>query len=122
MCNDRGFRQLVKEPTRINHLLDLVLSDLDESVLKATVLPQIADHNLVLLEVDINLMSSPPVERTVWLYDSANWTALRSFFASTNWSWLRGLDSDSAAEELTDFILSSAKNFIESFFEAHCEG
>ena len=44
-CEERGLRQLVREPTRKEHLLDLVLSDF-ESV-KCTVEPEVADHKVV---------------------------------------------------------------------------
>ena len=115
MCSDKGLRQFVNSPTRINHLLDLVLSELDEPLVKVTVLPEIADHNLVFTEINANLSTAPPLERMVWLYDSADWRGLRNFFANTDWSWLSALDSDTCAEELTSFILDSAKNYIEHF-------
>ena len=43
VCLERGLKQYIKEPTREQHLLDLVLSDLG-SLVKTRVTPGIADH------------------------------------------------------------------------------
>ena len=51
-CQRHGFQNYVTMPTRGNHLLDLVLSDLADHV-RCEVLPPISDHNLVLAFVSI---------------------------------------------------------------------
>ena len=48
LCLDKGWKEHVRAPTRKQYLLDLVLSDLSNSV-KTEVLPSIADHKLILL-------------------------------------------------------------------------
>ena len=45
ICRDAGLKQLVKEPTRKQYLLDFVLSNIPELV-NVTVLPEISDHKL----------------------------------------------------------------------------
>ena len=50
-CDDLGLQQKVRQPTREGHLLDLVLTDVPGVV--ARILPAIADHKLVMAEVDI---------------------------------------------------------------------
>ena len=47
ICDDAGLLQKVREPTRNQYLLDLVLTDLSES-LRVEVLPAITGHKLVM--------------------------------------------------------------------------
>eukprot|EP00969_Alexandrium_andersonii_P044695 1961025-Alexandrium_andersonii.AAC.1 len=49
-CSPLGFVECVRQPTRELHLLDLVLSDCAE-ILEVSVLPELADHRLVLVHV-----------------------------------------------------------------------
>ena len=44
-CSESGMQQLVREATREQYLLDLVLSDVEAC--KCKVLPRIADHCLI---------------------------------------------------------------------------
>ena len=56
-CTDHGFRQTVGAPTRGNHLLDLVLTDMDE-VTDSCVLLTIADHCLVRSYIELQVPES----------------------------------------------------------------
>ena len=70
-------KQLVKEPTRKQYLLDLVLSNIPELV-KVTVLPEISDHRVVNIEVNAVVSISPAIERTVWMFTKADWDGLKA--------------------------------------------
>ena len=50
-CRDLGLCQIVREPTRERSLLDLVLTDVANA--RASVLPAVADHKMVLITTDI---------------------------------------------------------------------
>ena len=63
-CQEAGFKQRVKEPTREKHLLDLVLTDLEK--VSCIVLPKIADHCLVLATLKISLPQAETVQRQAW--------------------------------------------------------
>ena len=65
-CDDLGLQQKVRQPTREGHLLDLVLT-------VARILPAIADHKLVMAEVNFKVPEHVIVARTVWLYHQADW-------------------------------------------------
>ena len=54
-CCEHGFHECVKKPTRDNHLPDLVLTDLDESVVRTTVHPRISDHNIIDVSLQFSL-------------------------------------------------------------------
>ena len=65
ICKDHGLKQLVTEPTRGPKLLDLALSSLNGAV-SASVVPSIADHNGVMVSVNIPAPKLHTIERTVW--------------------------------------------------------
>ena len=47
-----GLKQVVKEPTRGDYLLDLVLTDSPE-LLTVSVLPEISDHRVICIDVEV---------------------------------------------------------------------
>ena len=53
-CDDFGFTENVKAPTRDGNLLDLVLSDLS-TLLFTKVLPGVSDHLMVLATCNIGI-------------------------------------------------------------------
>jgi hypothetical protein len=75
-CTDAGLQQLVREPTRDQYLLDLVLSDV--VAMKCKVLPKIADHCLVHSHFNITVPKTDIKERLVWNYSQADWEGVRS--------------------------------------------
>ena len=66
---------MVKEPTRNDYLLDLVITDIGGSVAK--VLPKIADHNAVLVKVPKLAIKELEVEREVWMLKKAKWNSIK---------------------------------------------
>ena len=71
-----GFKQRVKAPTRDDHLLDLVLSDIEPT--RVSVLNKISDHNIVLAVFDFGVPDVVSVCRTVFDYKKANWSGISS--------------------------------------------
>ena len=72
--------QRVKKPTRNGHLLDLVVTDMVG--VTAMVLPSIADHKLILAELNFTVPERSMVERTVWKYEQADWERMRDMLAN----------------------------------------
>ena len=75
-CQSYGFSQLVKAPTRSfiesngvlkEYKLDLALCDLP-TVTKCTILPQIADHKLVLVTVNASVPTEVVIPRKCWAF------------------------------------------------------
>ena len=60
-CADFGFTERVCSPTRLNNLLDLVLTDA-ESLVKTKVLPSIADHSVIEATMALSVPESVVVE------------------------------------------------------------
>ena len=111
---DFGLVQGVREPTRGDYLLDVVLSDM-HSLASTKVLPPIADHGLVMSTFDVGTVTIDPVERFVWDFHKANWHEFRSSISNVDWKTLLAAGSvDDVVEKLTHKILEVAKAHIPS--------
>ena len=99
ICREVGLKQLVREPTRGDYLLDLVLSDVQELV-SVRVLPELSDHRMVSIDLDVVVPAFQTVPRLVWDTKFANWDDLRRDISATNWASLLSADSvdDSVAK------------------------
>lgn len=102
-CQELGLEQIVHEPTRGNYLLDLALTDIPEA--KATVLPAIADHRVVQIQLDLTVPKTQAIRRQVWKYAEADWQRLREELEELDWNFLQNQEPDAGAEYLTQTIL-----------------
>ena len=107
-----GLKQQVKEPTRFqpNHLLDLVLTDM--VVVRCEVLPKIADHAVVAVEVEWQVAEEKRQPRKVWQMGAADWVRLQALLEEQDWCFLSELDPDEGAEKLTQIILKLSRECI----------
>ena len=64
-CGDFGFRECIRQPTRNEYLLDLMLTDIDGRI-KSEVLPKIADHLCTCVRFSLNITRGEEVRREVW--------------------------------------------------------
>ena len=110
-CMEYGFDQYVKQPTRDQHLLDLVLSDMGEALSSRVVAP-IADHNGVLTKFHFSLETFGCNPRPVWNFRSADWDGLFDFLNSANFGFIEFDNVHTATQKFTDLILASAAQFI----------
>ena len=114
VCASQGLKQHVKEATRGDYLLDLVLSDLG-SCLRCSVHPGILDkdHRSVICHIDISIPATPVSSRMSFDFGKAKWKELRQFYRNVDWSALLPQDDpDKAALDFTEFLLFHAKRFI----------
>ena len=70
-----GLRQLVNEPTREDHLLDLAFTDLDEA--RCKVVGKIADHKGLALALPLSVPRVEIQSRLVWQFGDADWEGLK---------------------------------------------
>ena len=70
-----GIKQMVRNPTRGNYLLDLICSS--HSDLKVHVGPQIADHATVIATLPDSLETRHFAPRRIWHFKDANWEAMK---------------------------------------------
>ena len=102
VCDYYGMWQAVKEATRNEYLLDLVLTDIQNS--SAAVMPYIADHKGVWIKLPFAEVLEMSLEREVWHLSSADWTGLKKSLAEVSWAPLgRGTAEDALAFFLETF-------------------
>ena len=82
MCMTRGMRQLVKQPTRYENLLDLVITDIPSATVEVGA--KIRDHNCVKAGLNLTVQQSFKLKREVWDYRKANWGRMRDMLEDTN--------------------------------------
>ena len=110
-CAAQGFDERVRTPTRGDHLLDLVLTDLEDSV-HCEVSAKLVDHALVKGTVHFGLPTTTVTDRECWLFRKADWKELNAYFAKVNWETVLTGTADDAASAFTDFVLQAARRFI----------
>ena len=89
----------MREATRGEYLLDLVLSDTEG--VKCKVIPKIADYGAVLVQYGLPVPGTVFKEREVWSYGKADREGLRTNQATVDWNALYSYSVDVAADLLT---------------------
>ena len=98
LCDFHGLSQIVREPTREQNLLYLAICDLVGAT--ATVLPKIADHKGVRVDVPMTVINEVGISRTVWHLKSADWDKLEK-------NWVKSIGVFlAAAQQKTPSITS----------------
>ena len=109
-CLANGLKQHVKERTRDEHLLDLVISDLEPR--NVEVLPKVSDHNMVLAVFDIGIPESEVICRTVFDYGQADWQSIKRNLCAHDWRRIDDMDVDCAESYLHDSILDILRSHV----------
>ena len=111
-CSERGLQQHVREPTRGDYLLDLVISDVGP-LIRTKVVPGIADHSGVLCTMSCPVPVAVAVQREVLLFGRAKWKELRQAIENHDWSSdiVEG-DADGSAVRFEERLLYFIHRFI----------
>ena len=117
MFDNSSLVQLVQEPTRKANVLDILLTNRSDQVLRVDILPVISDHDIVFSEMDSRSSKQPQKPRMIPLYKKANWDNIRQ-----EMKWMTDTieskdDSDTAAansqwESFRDTLSTSIKTHI----------
>ena len=110
VCLKSGLRQIFRGPTREQHLLDLVITDI-ESV-SVVVASKIADHAVLLASLNLPIPQTVAQWRQVWLYTKADWEGLKADLRDTDWSYIDKCSASESAARMTNLILSCAERHI----------
>ena len=113
MANSLGLAQIVKEPTREDQILDLVLTDLAASTSTFAAIGT-SDHNPVLVKLDIPVSRDKPYRRKVWRYDKADYWGMRGHLSSVDWNQALLTDPDTACSNFTDIVCEAMDIYIPS--------
>ena len=110
VCRVHGLRQAVRGPTRGEHLLDLVLSDIPG--VTATTTAAVADHMGVLAVVPFSVPEVAAHQRTLWDFRRADWEQLQARLSETDWSFISRCQPDDGSAGVTERILDAAADCI----------
>ena len=100
-----GWEERVRKPTRGEHLLDLVLTDLGSAV-TTKVAVGISDHKVVLGAVDVGVSRQEAASREVFLFGQAPWPAIRKRLQEHKWEdEFADLNADDTAKVFEETIL-----------------
>ena len=120
----QAFDNLVAVQGLVNHvtfpthegggLLDPVLSDLPEDNVSCWQLDRVgsSDHHAVLTHIRLNAAREEAVPRTIWLWEEANWPALRQALSNTDWETLLVEDVEKKVSVLTSQLLVLQSQFV----------
>ena len=109
-CDEAGLTQKVRKPTRNEHLLDLVLTNIPGTTTK--VAPGIADHKLVTAELVFKVPEQVTLTRMVWQFANADWDLMREMLRTAPWENMKAMGASDAADFFNKTIQESASHCI----------
>ena len=78
IIDEHGFTQMVKDPTRKDNILDIVLTNNVEIIINnVRVTPGISDHDMVLFEVNLTCRKKRPVKRKIYIRKRADTSRIK---------------------------------------------
>ena len=81
LISDFSFTQMVTEPNRLDNVLDLFLASNHTLVQKVEIYPGIADHDVMVADVNIKPTLGRQESRSVPLYRKTNWDSFREYIS-----------------------------------------
>ncbi len=119
IMNLNSLRNVITSPTRVTDttstLIDPILVDQDQPILKSDVLPippDISDHKATLVILPHELSSSSSYTRNVWNYKRADFDKLNELIINTDWSILNTGSVDEATQQFTTKFVELSKQCI----------
>ena len=112
VCNSLNLRQAVTEPTRLDQILDLVITDLPVT---CTTLANCgsSDHNPVLFQIKKPVYCEKPYRRKVWKYNHADFWGMRGHFSNYDWDAVfESNDPEECCTQVTKVITDAMDMFI----------
>ena len=115
---DYNLLQQVKEPTRLNNILDLCFTNSPSFVSSTEVIPGVSDHDAVVVNISMKPKLIRPVKRKIYLYKKADFTSMeeciRVFDNKLSPEYLRSKTVDELVNEFNQLIMNAMNEFIPS--------
>ena len=96
-----SLRNIIKEPTRGNALLDPVITSFEQSILDSGIISisqYVSDHSATFLVIPFEYCWHTSYKRKVWLYKRADYTGIDNRIGQFDWSPLLTLPLNEAVE------------------------
>ena len=122
LLDDFSLVQVVSEPTRGENVLDFFLTSNHTLVNDIKISPGIADHDIVVANVNVKPKISKQVPRKVPLFRKANWTDFKIYMAKKKTEILDNFQQESVEEIWNTFKIALQKGIsqfvpIENWFK-----
>ena len=112
ISKDLGLKQLVSDPTRGEYLLDIVLADFGE-LMQVSVLPSLADHRVVCMDINVNISRSEATSREVLDFKHADWDGLKLAIKTCSWcNFLVQSNFDRSVDEFCNHLSNLCAQYI----------
>ena len=111
--NDLGMEQMVKDPTRGQNTLDLVITNNPQQIPRVEVLPGLSDHDAVFCEINIHPQKRRQNPRRVPIYRNADWGSMKDEMNELY------KDIRSMANPTTEELWSSFRNKLQAAVEKY---
>ena len=106
--------QLVREPTRENNILDLVLTS-DANLIKELNVENdgLSDHKTVKFLINYSQPRTRPSVKSYYSFKKANFNSFKDYINNNNWDlFFRNLSSDDAVQKFNKLIIQGQNKFI----------
>ena len=106
IVEEHALHQNVHEPTRLDNILDLVLTTYPDTVSNVQVSPGMSDHSVVTAEISLNLRRRKMIPRKVFLFKKMDITNLKTEARAFKDKFIAGeggLGSKTTNENWVDF-------------------
>lgn len=111
-CLNFNLIQVVNQPTRGDNILDLVLTSSPELIENVDSVPGLSDHNILLIELSIPVLTRNPTIKTIRDFNKADYVAINQHLSSFYQTYAENFFSRSVEENWLLF-----KNKINSLTE-----
>jgi len=89
---DNGLTQIIDKPTRHNNTLDLFVSNNPSLIQSTQVIPGLADHEAVVVEVDLPPITNMQKPRRIPLFNKAGWDGFRADMQNFHFQYPEGVE------------------------------
>lgn len=114
--HDYNLTQVVQDPTRENHVLDLFLTNNPSIVNRVSIIPGISDHDAVLIDTSTSARTKPQKPRKIHLFGRADWNGLKAHIQKLHETFtLSNKYVSDSVEELWNSFLSSLEEGVNNF-------
>ena len=96
VCDEAGLTQKVTKPSKDEHLLDLVLTDIPGTTTQVSA--GIADHKIVTAELKFKVPEQVTLTRMVWQFAKADWDMMLDMLSTVRREDMRAMHASDAVE------------------------
>lgn len=110
-----GLINHVTFPTHVSgSSIDPVITDMSDNLISCSALgfPGTSDHQVVRSLINIETIIDPPLTRTIWLWNKADWNGFREALAHVEWDSILSGSIEEQVKSLTNLLLALQEIYV----------